>query len=71
VKKIEPIDIKDSCVAIQAWVSVVNRRCKCLPAFERNEIKRMGLEVILRMERLIQQVGHCTKNESVTTKTQV
>ena len=59
--KIEPIDIKDSCIAIQAWISVVNRRCKSLPKFEREEVKRAGSDVILRMERLKRQVGECEK----------
>ena len=66
--KIEPIDIKDSCLAIQAWVKLVNRRCSALPKHERDEVKHIASKVILRMETLKQQVKECERHDPATPK---
>ena len=50
------IDIKDSAIAIQMYVSLIKSRVKD------PEVLRMGSKVLLRLERLKRQVGECHKD---------
>lgn len=56
--KTQPIDIKDSALALQAFIKLIKRKCKD------PEVHRLGSEAILRFEQLKHQVGECVKDDT-------